>query len=102
MHERIVKSIIEFEKSLKEDEEVGGRIVNCPGPENSFHISDVGYWGPDLLIYYGQSLDKRPMELLQHYTQVSILLIALPVVDRAPTRIGFELSKRLDDENDAE
>jgi len=31
-YEKLVRSIIEFEEKLTDDEEIGGRIVGAPGP----------------------------------------------------------------------
>ena len=45
--------------------------------EGVIHIEDMGYWGPDLLIFYGSDQSGRPVELLQHYTQISVLLCAV-------------------------
>lgn len=95
MFERIVRSINAFEDKLKSDEEVGARLVSFGGRE-IIHIEDVGYWGPDLIIFYGSNVDKNQVELLQHITQVSVLLVAVPATDpAAPRRIGFELMQKL-------
>jgi Family of unknown function (DUF6173) len=97
MHERLVKSIIEFEEALDETQEIGARLVNF-GEREPIHINDVGYWGPDLVIFYGTNADKRPVELLQHVTQVSVLLVAMPKEHEQARRIGFELQKKLEPE----
>lgn len=45
---------------------------------------------------YGRTADGRTLELLQHFTQVSVLLIAVPIEpSKKPRRIGFELTKDL-------
>lgn len=93
MYERLCKQITKFESKLSENEEIGGRIVAAPGGD-TFHIEDIGYWGPDLVIFYGNSRDGRPLELLQHVTQISVLLTALPKEQEAPRRIGFMLMQR--------
>lgn len=95
MHERLVRSIVEFEKSLDEAQEIGARLVNFSERE-PIHISDVGFWGPDLIIFYGTNADGRSVQLLQHVTQVSVLLVALPKEHQQARRIGFQLQKRLD------
>ncbi len=95
MHERIVRSIADFEKGLKPDEEIGARLVSF-GQSEVIHILDVGYWGPDLVTFQGTNADGRPVQLLQHISQISVLLVALPVEKGAPRRIGFDLVKKLD------
>ena len=60
------------------------------------HIHDVGHSGPDLVIFYGTNLDGRPVQLLQHVTQVSVLLVALPNEHEKPRRIGYDLEKKLE------
>ncbi len=94
MHERLVRSIAKFEETLQESEEIGLRLVNF-GNE-TFHIADVGFWGPDLVKFYGSNFEGKPFELMQHISQVSVLLVAVPKTSEEPRRIGFELVKRLE------
>ena len=94
MHERIVRSIVDFEKELDGTQEIGARLISF-GDKEVIHIDDVGYWGPDLIIFHGKNVDGRPVKLLQHISQISVLLVALPTVHDEPRRIGFELEKRL-------
>ncbi|MFZ0610456.1 MAG: hypothetical protein WAM75_22555 [Xanthobacteraceae bacterium] len=95
MYERIVKSIIEFEAKLSEEEEIGGRLVSAPS-EGYFHIEDVSYWGPDMIIFHGTNQHGRRLELLQHYSQLSVLLTAIPKEKDHPRRIGFILEQKLE------
>ena len=96
MHQRLVHQIIEFEKHLGADLELGGRFVG--GPTNEpLHINNVASWGPDMIVFMGQYQDGRKFELLQHYSQVSVLLVAVPKMTEAPRRIGFELLKNVKD-----
>jgi hypothetical protein len=39
--------------------------------------------------------DGKPMELYQHITQVSVLLVAVPKESDKPRRIGFALTRTL-------
>ena len=97
MHERLVHQIIEFEKRLGPDHEVGGRFVEGPGSE-PLHLANIASWGPDMILFMGQFPDGRKWELLQHYSQVSLLLIAVPKLTDEPRRIGFELMKSYQDQ----
>jgi hypothetical protein len=94
MYERVAKQIIEFEKALSADEEIGGRFVSAP-KEGVFHIEDIGYWGPDMLIFHGIDSNGRPIQLMQHYSQLSILLCVIPKESEKPRRIGFVLEERM-------
>ena len=95
MHERIVRSINEFEKKLDQDHEIGARLVNF-GTNMTFHIEDVGYWGPDIIIFHGKGHDGNSVELLQHISQLSVLLVALKKVHEEPRRIGFKLMESVE------
>ena len=58
MYERLVRSIASFEKGLKQDEEIGARLVSF-GNTEVIHIVDVGFWGPDLVTFDALNVDKR-------------------------------------------
>ncbi len=94
MHQRLVNQIVAFEKNLGPDHEIGGRFVEGPGSE-PLHISNVASWGPDMILFMGQFSDGRKFELIQHYSQVSVLLVAVPKTTDEPRRIGFELLKNM-------
>jgi hypothetical protein len=95
MYERLVRSIARFEEGLDPEHEIGARLVTF-GSQEIIHVEDVGYWGPDLLIFYGKSREGKPLELLQHQTQVNVLLVAVPKEGPKPRRIGFELVNKLE------
>jgi hypothetical protein len=95
MYERLIKQIVEYEKRLSPEEEIGGRFVAAP-KEGTFHIEDISYWGPDILMFMGRDADGRPIELMQHYSQMSILLCAVPKETDEPRRIGFVLMGQLE------
>lgn len=88
-YEKLIDSIAEFEQDLSDEEEVGGRIVGAPGPEGFFHIARLGYIGPYIIVFYGRNSAGKQVELHQHYTQLSVLLVAMPKLNETPRRIGF-------------
>ncbi|WP_296819745.1 DUF6173 family protein [Brevundimonas sp.] len=92
---RLSRLIADFESKLDEDHEVGARIVNGPG-DIAFAIQDVGFWGPDLLIFMGVNDHGRPVRMIQHHTQLNVMLSALPKPkpEEPPRRIGFQLRER--------
>lgn len=96
MHQRLVHQVMEFEKNLGPDHEVGGRFVEGPGSE-PLHLSNVASWGPDMILFMGEFPDGRKWELIQHYSQVSMLLVAVRKINESdePRRIGFELLKNV-------
>jgi len=96
MHQRLVHQILEFERRLGPGHEVGGRFVEGPNAE-PLHISNLASWGPDMIIFMGEYADGRRFELIQHYSQVSVLLVAVPTTKDEPRRIGFELLKHVKD-----
>jgi hypothetical protein len=102
MFDRLVRMIDDFEKNLSDQEEIGGRMVGAPG-EGSFHIDDIGFWGPDLIMFYGKNRDGRPVRLIQHYTQLSVLLTSMPKEKEKekPRRIGFVIRERQETEEAA-
>ena len=96
MFDRLIRMIADYEKGLSEDEEIGGRLVGAPG-EGSFHIDDIGFWGPDMIMFYGKNSHGRPVRLIQHYTQLSVLLTSMPKEKEKPRRIGFALRERVEE-----
>lgn len=96
---RLSKLIEEFEKGIDKDDEVGARLVGLPG-DGTMQIEDVGFWGPDLILFSGKNADGKPVRLVQHYTQINVLLNALPKPEERPARrIGFQLSELVEKTN---
>src|SRR5438093_1483893 len=100
MYERIVRSINDFEERLDPDHEVGARLVSFAA-DSKIHIENVGYWGPDIIIFYGVDNDRKQVQLLQHISQLSVLLLAVPKLHKEARRIGFELVQKLERDSDA-
>ena len=93
---RLSRLIKEFEASLDPDEEVGARLVGLPG-DQMMQIEDLGFWGPDLILFFGRTAEGRPVRLVQHYTQVSVVLNAMARPKaREARRIGFRLDELVD------
>lgn len=89
-YERLIRWINDFHKSLDDEFEAGVRLVNF-GQTVTFHIEDIGYWNPSLISFRGQTESGEPVELIQHVTQISILLMKMnrsqPMQPKRP--IGF-------------
>lgn len=96
---RLSKMIEEFEANLDKDEEVGARVVGLPG-DGTMQIMDVGFWGPDMIMFFGRNADGKPVRLIQHYTQINVLLSAIKKPEeREARRIGFQLSEMVQKTN---
>jgi len=89
-HKRLAEWIHGFEERLDDQHEVGVRLVSF-GQSMVFHLRDMGYWNPSLISFQGVSEDGNPVELIQHVSQISILLMKLPRRDpsKPKTKIGF-------------
>lgn len=100
---RLSKMIQEFESNLDKDEEIGVRVVGLPG-DGTMQILDVGFWGPDLIMFFGRNADGKPVRLIQHYTQINVVLSAMkkPEDQPEPNRIGFRLDEMVKSTNPAE
>ena len=93
-HRRLLKWIADFDASLNPSEEVGVRLVNF-GQTVVFRLTDIGYWNPSLLSFNGETEDGSPVELIQHVSQISILLMKLKRKDPSKPKkpIGFRLEE---------
>ena len=96
-YERMVLYIQEFEKQLDGDHEVGMGFTG--GDVGTLRIQGMGYFAPDLITFYGTDPGGAKTQLVQHVTQLNVMLVAAPkeVADSAPTRIGFKLAIQLDE-----
>ncbi len=96
---RLSKLIEDFEKGLDKDDEIGARIVGLPG-DGTMSIEDLGFWGPDFIMFLGRNSDGKPVRLIQHYGQINVLLAARARPEERPARrIGFQLSEMVQKTN---
>ena len=99
-YERLIVYIQNFEKTLDNEHEVAMGFVG--GDAGVIRIEGMGYFDPDLVTFYGSDQTGAKTQLIQHVTQLNVMLRALPKhVDQAePNRIGFQLAGGLEkDEN---
>lgn len=89
-HRRLIEWINDFHKSLDEEHEVGVRLVNF-GQSVTFHLEDISYWNPSLISFVGHTENGEPVELIQHVTQISVLLLKMKRQSIQPPKrpIGF-------------
>jgi hypothetical protein len=96
---RLSKLIEDFETRLDKTEEVGARLTGLPG-DGTMQIEDVGFWAPDLILFFGKNADGKPVRLVQHYSQINVLLDARKKPEhRAARRIGFQLNELVERTN---
>lgn len=89
-YERLVNMITEFDDELDNEHEVGIRLVSF-GQNVTFHVTNLGYYNPSLIRFYGNLEDGSPVELIQHVSQISFLLMSVKRLnpEEPKKRIGF-------------
>lgn len=95
-YERLILYIKSFEEKLDSDHEVA---MGFAGSEAGvLRIEGMGYFDPDIVTFYGQDPMGAKMQLVQHVSQLSVVLRAMPkpVPQAEPRRIGFALVSQLD------
>ena len=57
-------------------------------------IEGIGFFAPDLLTFYGRDEDGMKTQLVQHVSQLSVMLRAVPKAEpeEPARRIGFRLT----------
>jgi hypothetical protein len=89
--EKLFKVIEEFEKKLDDKSEIGMKLVSF-GQTIIIHVQGIGYYDPSLIRFIGLSSEGAdPVELVQHISQISFLLAAVPKLEPEKPRrtIGF-------------
>ena len=97
---RLSEYIRDFEKELDEEHEIGARLVSF-GSIVTFHIEDIGYYGPDIITFYGLNDKGEYVQLIQNIAQLSVLLVAVKKLGEKARRIGFDLLERVESDNNA-
>lgn len=91
-YERVLLYIQNFERQLDAEHEVAlGFTGSAAGV---LRIEGVGFFDPDLLTFYGRTEDGLRTQLVQHVSQLNLMLQAVPKLSPEtipPRRFGFEL-----------
>jgi hypothetical protein len=100
-HKRLMKWINDFNASLDDKHEVGLRLVSF-GQTVTFHLQDLGYWDPSLISFSGTTETGEPVELIQHVSQISILLMKMQRLqpEKPKVPIGFHSPQGGDTDTD--
>ncbi|MBM1220362.1 hypothetical protein JQU17_08060 [Ponticoccus sp. SC2-23] len=95
-YERLILYIRNFEEKLDNEHEVAMGFTG--GDAGVIRIEGLGDFDPDLITFYGADPTGSRTQLIQHVSQLNVMLRALPkTVDRKePRRIGFRLASDLE------
>jgi hypothetical protein len=77
-----------FQSSISDDVEVGISVVGS-GSAAPFRLRAMKVSNPDILIFDGIDDRGNVVQLLQHYSQMALMLVAVPKLEERPFRIGF-------------
>ena len=96
-YQRLILYIKNFEQTLDAEHEVAMGLTDTGA--GVLRIEGLGYFDPDLVTFYGSDQTGARVQLVQHVTQLNVLLRANRKPESADTarRIGFELAKGLED-----
>lgn len=99
-YERIVLYIQQFEKTLDAEHEVAMGFTG--GEAGILRIEGMGYFDPDIVTFYGTDPTGAKTQMIQHVTQLNVILRALPkaVEQVEANRIGFRLAQDIDTDED--
>lgn len=94
-YERLILYIKNFEEQLDNEHEVAMGFAG--GDTGVLRIEGMGFFDPDIITFYGSDEAGIKMQLVQHVSQLSVMLRALPKPVKAepPNRIGFRLIEDL-------
>ena len=96
-YERLILYIENFESQLDNEHEVAMGFTG--GDAGVLRIEGMGYFDPDIVTFYGTDENGARVQLIQHVTQLNVLLRAVPKVSGAEAparRIGFRLVQDLE------
>ena len=96
-YERLILYIQNFEKQLDNEHEVAMGFAGSDA--GVLRIEGLGFFDPDIVTFYGTDPSGARTQLIQHVSQLSVILRALPKAAKEenspPRRIGFQLARDL-------
>lgn len=93
-YQRLVLYIRKFEESLDSDHVVGMGLAGSDA--GILQIQGMGFFAPDIITFYGRDQAGVTTHLIQHVSQLNVMLKAAPKVTETPERIGFALAESLE------
>lgn len=96
-YQRLILYIQNFEKTLDSAEEIAMGFTDTGA--GFIRIEGLGYFDPDIVTFYGTDHTGARVQLVQHVSQLNVLLRALPKANETeePRRIGFRLAEALEE-----
>lgn len=97
-YERLILYIQNFEEQLDNEHEIAVGFVG--GNAGVLRIEGIGFFDPDIVTFYGTDEFGAKTQLIQHVSQLGVMLRALPkgTDEKEPKRIGFQLAADLEQE----
>jgi hypothetical protein len=95
-YERLILYLKNFEEQLDKNHEVAMGFTGSTA--GVLRIEGVGYFDPDIITFYGADEAGTKMQLIQHVTQLNVVLRAISKVspeEEPARRIGFRLAQDL-------
>lgn len=95
-YDRLILYIQTFEEELDNEHEVAMGFTG--GDVGVLRIEGMGYFDPDMITFYGSDPEGGKTQLIQHVSQLNVMLRALPkeIEQAEPNRIGFKLARALE------
>jgi len=96
-YQRLILYIKNFEQTLDNKHEVAMGLTDTGA--GVLRIEGLGYFDPDIVTFYGNDQTGARVQLVQHVSQLNVLLRATlkPDSEETARRIGFQLVKGLED-----
>ncbi|HET7409210.1 MAG TPA: DUF6173 family protein [Paracoccaceae bacterium] len=95
-YQRLILYVQKFEERLDADHEVGMGFAGSDA--GMLRIKGMGYFAPDIVTFYGVDQHGQKTQLIQHVSQLSVMLKAAPKQHDKAERIGFQLGAGLEDQ----
>lgn len=99
-YERLILYIQNFEKQLDHEHEIALGFAGADA--GVLRIEGMGYFDPDIVTFYGTDAHGAKTQLIQHVSQLAVMLRAMPKPSDRPkaARIGFRLAADLEPDAD--
>ena len=95
-YERLILYLKNFEEQLDKNHEVAMGFAGTSA--GVLRIEGVGFFDPDIITFYGKDEAGTRMQLIQHVTQLNVVLRAISKAspeEEPARRIGFRLAQDL-------
>jgi hypothetical protein len=98
-YQRVILYLKAFEEGLTEGEEAAMGFTGGAG--GLLRIKGIGFHAPDIVTFTGTDQTGATAQLIQHVSQLNVLLRAMPRPKERPEpiRIGFRLARALEEED---